>query len=44
MHEHGLSFRAIADALNLVGIPGPPGHGRWETADVKAATEARLRS
>jgi DNA invertase Pin-like site-specific DNA recombinase len=44
MHERGLSFCAIADALNLVGIPGPPGHGRWETADVKAATEERTRS
>jgi DNA invertase Pin-like site-specific DNA recombinase/peptidoglycan hydrolase-like protein with peptidoglycan-binding domain len=44
MHERGLSFRAIAEALNLVGIPGPPRHGRWETADVKAATEETTRS
>ena len=44
MHERGLSFRAIADALNLVGIPGPPRHGRWEMADVKAAMEERTRS
>jgi DNA invertase Pin-like site-specific DNA recombinase/peptidoglycan hydrolase-like protein with peptidoglycan-binding domain len=39
MHEHGLSFRAIADALNLVGVAGPAGHTRWRTADVKAATQ-----
>jgi DNA invertase Pin-like site-specific DNA recombinase len=39
MHDHGLSFRAIADALNLVGVAGPAGHTRWRTADVKAATE-----
>ena len=44
MHERGLSFRAIADALNLVGVPAPPHHGHWETADVKAATEERTRS
>jgi peptidoglycan hydrolase-like protein with peptidoglycan-binding domain/DNA invertase Pin-like site-specific DNA recombinase len=39
MREHGLSFRAIADALNLVGVPAPRGHRRWEPADIKAATE-----
>jgi DNA-binding transcriptional MerR regulator len=39
MRDHGLSFRAIADALNLVGVTGPAGHTRWRTADVKAATE-----
>jgi DNA invertase Pin-like site-specific DNA recombinase len=39
MHDQGLSFRAIADALNLVGVAGPAGHTRWRTADVKAATE-----
>jgi hypothetical protein len=39
MHDHGLSFRAIADALNLVGVAGPAGRTRWRTADVKAATE-----
>jgi hypothetical protein len=39
MHDHGLSFRAIADALNLLGVAGPTGHTRWRTADVKAATE-----
>lgn len=39
MHDHGLSFRAITDALNLVGVAGPAGHTRWRTADVKAATE-----
>jgi DNA invertase Pin-like site-specific DNA recombinase len=39
MHEHGLSFRAIADALNLVGVAGPAGRTRWRTADVKTATE-----
>jgi hypothetical protein len=44
MHECGLSFGAIADALNLVGIPGPAPHGWWETQDVEAATEERARS
>ncbi len=39
MHGQGLSFRAIADALNLVGVAGPAGRTRWRTADVKAATE-----
>jgi DNA invertase Pin-like site-specific DNA recombinase len=39
MHEGGLSLRAIADALNLVGIPGPPGHVFWQTTQVKAAME-----
>jgi peptidoglycan hydrolase-like protein with peptidoglycan-binding domain/DNA invertase Pin-like site-specific DNA recombinase len=39
MHDNGLSLRAIADALNLVGVAGPAGHTRWRTADVKAATE-----
>jgi DNA invertase Pin-like site-specific DNA recombinase len=39
MREHGLSLRAIVDALNLVGFAGPEGHTRWRTADVKAATE-----
>jgi hypothetical protein len=44
MHERGLPLRAIADALNLVGIPGPRSQGRWETTDVKAATEEWSRS
>jgi DNA invertase Pin-like site-specific DNA recombinase len=44
LHERGLSFRAIADALNLVGIAGPPRHDRWESADVQAAVEERARS
>jgi hypothetical protein len=44
MHDHGLSLRAIADALNLVGVAGPAGHTRWRTADVKAATEERRTS
>jgi DNA invertase Pin-like site-specific DNA recombinase len=39
MHERGLSFRAIADALNLVGFAGPAGRTRWRAVDVKAATE-----
>jgi hypothetical protein len=39
MHDGGLSFRAIADALNLVGVAAPDGHARWRTADVKTATE-----
>jgi DNA invertase Pin-like site-specific DNA recombinase len=44
MHARGLSFRAIADALNLVGIHGPQSHGYWEIADVKAAAEVRHRA
>jgi Putative peptidoglycan binding domain/Resolvase, N terminal domain len=43
LHERGLSFAAIADALNLVGIPAPPHRARWEAADVQAATEERTR-
>jgi hypothetical protein len=39
MHDHGLSLRAIAEALNLVGVAGPAGRTRWRTADVKAASE-----
>jgi DNA invertase Pin-like site-specific DNA recombinase len=39
MHDRGLSMRAIADALNLAGIPGPARHARWRPADVKAAKE-----
>jgi hypothetical protein len=39
MHDDGLSFRAIADALNLVGVAAPDGHTCWRTADVKTATE-----
>jgi peptidoglycan hydrolase-like protein with peptidoglycan-binding domain len=44
MHERGISLRAITDALNLAGIATPPGHTRWQTADVKAATEERYRT
>jgi DNA invertase Pin-like site-specific DNA recombinase len=39
MLQRGISMRAIADALNLVGIPGPPGRARWQPADVRAAAE-----
>ena len=39
MHAHGQSLRAIADALNLVGVTGPAGRTRWRTADIKAATQ-----
>ncbi len=44
MHERGISLRAITDALNLTGIGVQPGQTRWQTADVKAATEERHRS
>lgn len=44
MHERGLSLRAIANALNLAGLPTPPGQPRWQTTDVKAATEGRHRT
>jgi DNA invertase Pin-like site-specific DNA recombinase len=43
MQEHGISLRAIADALNLAGIPDPSGRKGWQTTDVKAATEERHR-
>jgi DNA invertase Pin-like site-specific DNA recombinase len=39
MLDRGISMRAVADALNLVRIPGPPGHSRWHTTDVRAAAE-----
>ena len=39
MHDDGLSFRAIADALNVVGVAAPNGHTYWRTADVKTATQ-----
>ena len=44
MHERGISLRAIADALNLAELGSPPGRARWDTADVKAATEERHRA
>jgi peptidoglycan hydrolase-like protein with peptidoglycan-binding domain len=44
MRERGLSLRAIAEALNVAGIPGPQGHARWQTTDVKATTEERSRT
>jgi DNA invertase Pin-like site-specific DNA recombinase len=39
MLERGISMRAVADALNLAGIPGPPGRSRWQATDVRAAAE-----
>jgi DNA invertase Pin-like site-specific DNA recombinase len=44
MNGRGLSLRAIADALNIAGIPGPYGHSRWQPTHVKAATEERNRA
>lgn len=44
MLDRGISMRAVADALNLARIPGPPGHSRWHTADVRAAAEGRLQT
>jgi DNA invertase Pin-like site-specific DNA recombinase len=44
MLQRGISMRAIADALNLADIPGPPGRARWRTADVRAAAEGRLHT
>ena len=43
MHERGISLRAITDALNLAGIAVPGGQPRWQTTDVKAATEESHR-
>jgi peptidoglycan hydrolase-like protein with peptidoglycan-binding domain/DNA invertase Pin-like site-specific DNA recombinase len=39
MYNSGLSLRAIADALNLAGFATPAGRRRWQTTDVRAATE-----
>jgi len=39
LRERGLPPRAIADALNLAGIPTPNGQGRWRPAGVDAAVE-----
>jgi hypothetical protein len=44
MLDDGISLRAIADALNLAGIPGPPGHSRWQAADVRFAAEGRRQT
>jgi peptidoglycan hydrolase-like protein with peptidoglycan-binding domain len=44
MHRHGISLRAIADALNLAGIAGPRDEGRWHPTDVKAVTEEVQRT
>jgi DNA invertase Pin-like site-specific DNA recombinase len=44
MHDRGLSLRAIADALNVAGIPGRAGHARWSVSTVKAATEETHRT
>ena len=44
MHRHGISLRAIANALNLAGIAGPRGEGRWHPTDVKAVTEEAQRT
>jgi len=35
MEQRGISRHSIADALNLAGVPTPPGHEHWDTADVK---------
>ena len=39
MLHRGSSMRAIADALNLVGVPGPRGRTGWQPADVRSAAE-----
>jgi peptidoglycan hydrolase-like protein with peptidoglycan-binding domain len=39
MLHRGSSMRAIADALNLTGVPGPRGRARWQPADVRSAAE-----
>ena len=39
MHRRGLSLRAIADALNLIGVTAPTGADRWRAVDVKTLTE-----
>ena len=44
MHDRGLSLRAITDALNLAGFPGPSGRGHWQPADVKSATTEGARN
>lgn len=44
MLDRGISMRAIADALNLAGMPGPSGHARWQATDVRLAAEGRRQT
>jgi hypothetical protein len=38
LQDRGLPDTAIANALNLTGVPAPNGDGTWSPADVAAAT------
>jgi hypothetical protein len=38
LQDRGLPATAIADALNLAGVPAPNDHGGWQPADVAAAS------
>jgi peptidoglycan hydrolase-like protein with peptidoglycan-binding domain len=44
MLYRGNSMRAIADALNLAGVPGPRGRPRWQPADVRSTAEEVRRT
>jgi hypothetical protein len=39
LEQRGLPATAIADALNLAGVPAPDDHDGWAPADVTAASE-----
>jgi len=38
LHDRELPDTAIADALNLAGVPAPGGGGGWKPGDVAAAS------
>jgi hypothetical protein len=38
LQQRGLPATAIADALNLAGVPAPDDHDGWQPGDVNAAT------
>jgi peptidoglycan hydrolase-like protein with peptidoglycan-binding domain len=38
LQDRGLPATAIADALNLAGVPAPNDHGGWDQGDVAAAS------
>ena len=38
LHDRELPDSAIADALNLTGVPAPSGSGAWRAGDVAAAS------
>jgi hypothetical protein len=41
LRERGIPDRAIADALDIAGVPAPPGHDRWRPAAVRTLVDPR---